>query len=153
MTAPELVFTCFNTLALLMWLCLIIAPRWKITQYLSEHTTVPTLVGAAYAIIILLHIQVIGNADFSTLEGVKALTAHNSDWLVTAAWFHYLAFDLMVGILILRTAQAKEIGHSWIVPCLLTTFMLGPIGWLLFQLTMLMQGKASLQGDTSMVHS
>jgi hypothetical protein len=54
--------------------------------------------------------------------------------LVTAGWVHYLAFDLLTGIFIRKNAQKHGINHWLIVPCLLFTFMLGPIGLLLYLL-------------------
>ncbi|HYJ37307.1 MAG TPA: abscisic acid-deficient protein Aba4 family protein, partial [Chitinophagaceae bacterium] len=52
--------------------------------------------------------------------------------IVVAGWVHYLAFDLMIGIFIRRNAIKHRINHWLIVPSLLFTFMLGPIGLLLY---------------------
>jgi len=68
--------------------------------------------------------------DFGTLASVMELfTAENT---VLAGWVHYLAFDLLVGMWILDQNKELEISHLLIIPCLLGTFMLGPIGFLLF---------------------
>jgi len=55
-------------------------------------------------------------------------------WSVGAAagWMHYLAFDFWVGAWILRDSQSRQIAHLWIVFPLLCTFMLGPVGVLLY---------------------
>ena len=54
--------------------------------------------------------------------------------LVTAGWVHYLAFDLMTGIWIKRNSLKYGIPHLLVIPCLLLTFMLGPVGLLLYLL-------------------
>jgi hypothetical protein len=61
---------------------------------------------------------------------VKALFA--SDALLLAGWIHYLAFDLFIGAWEVRTARAEGIPHLLVLPCLVLTFLLGPVGLLLF---------------------
>jgi hypothetical protein len=43
-------------------------------------------------------------------------------------WVHYLAFDLFVGSWQLRDAKRLDIAHVQLIPCLLLTLLLGPIG-------------------------
>jgi len=52
--------------------------------------------------------------------------------IVTAGWVHYLAFDLMTGAWIKKNSLKYNITHWLIIPCLFLTFMLGPIGLLLY---------------------
>jgi hypothetical protein len=61
---------------------------------------------------------------------VRAL--FQSDALLVAGWLHYLAFDLFVGAWQVRTARAEGIPHLMVVPCLVLTFLFGPVGFLLF---------------------
>ncbi|MEM9709122.1 MAG: ABA4-like family protein [Pseudomonadota bacterium] len=49
-----------------------------------------------------------------------------------AGWIHYLAFDLVAGALIVRLARRAELGFGWVIPCLLLTFLVGPIGLLAY---------------------
>jgi hypothetical protein len=51
---------------------------------------------------------------------------------VLAGWVHYLAFDLFVGTWIVSNSQKLNIRHLYILPCLFFTFMLGPIGLLMY---------------------
>jgi hypothetical protein len=60
---------------------------------------------------------------------------------VTAGWVHYLAFDLFTGIWIKKNAQKYNVHHLILIPCLLLTFMLGPIGLLLYLLIRLIKTK------------
>ena len=46
---------------------------------------------------------------------------------------HYLAFDLFVGAWETRDAVERGISRWILAPCLLLTFLFGPIGWLAYQ--------------------
>ena len=52
--------------------------------------------------------------------------------LLLAGWVHYLAFDLFIGAWETRDAQRNQIPHLVVIPCLVMTFMLGPIGLLFY---------------------
>jgi len=57
-----------------------------------------------------------------------------NEWAALAGWIHYLAFDLFVGCWEVRDAQAKNISHWYVIPCLILTFLFGPIGFLLYSI-------------------
>jgi hypothetical protein len=50
-----------------------------------------------------------------------------------AGWIHYLCFDLLVGILIWRSALRREQSFRWVSPVLLLVLMVGPLGWLAYE--------------------
>ena len=52
--------------------------------------------------------------------------------IALAGWVHYLAFDLFVGAWEVRTARREAIPHLLVLPCLVLTFLFGPVGFLLF---------------------
>ena len=64
------------------------------------------------------------------LGAVRALFA--DDRALLAGWTHYLAFDLFVGSWEVRDAQRVGVHHLLVAPCLLLTFLLGPVGLLLY---------------------
>ena len=68
--------------------------------------------------------------SFISLDGVMQLFRNES--AVLAGWIHYLAFDLMEGVFIVLNSLKNNIPHLLVIPCLLLTFMLGPIGLLLY---------------------
>lgn len=127
----EQIFTVANTAALLSWIILAVAPRWKWTSKIILSGAVPLLLSAAYLVIIVLFF---GSAEggFSSLEGVMKL--FTNEWAVLGGWIHYLAFDLLVGIWEVKDSQSRNISHWLVIPCLLLTFMLGPIGFLLYMI-------------------
>ncbi len=51
------------------------------------------------------------------------------------AWLHFLAFDLLVGAWLVRDSSRHQIPHGFVVPALILTFMLGPLGLLLYLVT------------------
>jgi hypothetical protein len=53
-------------------------------------------------------------------------------WLLLAGWVHYLAFDLFIGSWEVRDAAKNGIAHWMVIPCLVLTFLFGPIGLLLY---------------------
>jgi hypothetical protein len=52
--------------------------------------------------------------------------------LALVAWIHYLAFDLWVGAWEVEAAGKTGMRHLFVVPALVLTFLLGPIGLLTF---------------------
>jgi hypothetical protein len=67
---------------------------------------------------------------FGSLSQVSQL--FQNPYKLLAGWIHYLAFDLFVGSWEVRDAQRLGIHHLLVVPCLALTFLLGPIGLLLY---------------------
>lgn len=127
----EQIFSIANTVALLSWLLLIIVPRWKFTKIAIRSGAIPLLLAATYLILIVLFFGA-AEGGFSSLAGVMKL--FTNEWAVLAGWIHYLAFDLFVGIWEVKDAEKRGISHWLVVPCLILTFMLGPIGFLLYSI-------------------
>ena len=90
---------------------------------------IPGLLGLLYTWLIVNHFFS-AEGGFGSLEGVALLL--QSPPILLAGWIHYLAFDLFVGSWEVRDAQRIGVHHLLVVPCLLLTFMLGPIGLLLY---------------------
>ena len=76
----------------------------------------------------------LAEADFSSLAGILELYRNATPEAAAAGWMHYLAFDYWVGCWMLRDAQKKAVPHLLIVLPLLCTFMLGPVGIMLYVL-------------------
>jgi len=133
-TTPDQLFALGNSLALLGWLILILAPRrWPALNTLPR-LILPALLALAYVALILPNLFTT-EGNFSTIEGIRLLFA--SDALLAAGWIHYLAFDLFIGGWIADRSDEAGLPRLVQVPILLATFMLGPIGLLLFLLTRL----------------
>ena len=130
--SPDTIFQTCNTIAMVGWIVLlIISPFWSsFDKFLIG--IIITLLAIVYAWLIF---QVFSPGDFekfSSLNGVMELFTDKT--AVTAGWIHYLAIDLLTGIWIKKNAQKYNIHHLILIPCLLVTFMLAPIGLLLYLL-------------------
>jgi hypothetical protein len=128
----ERLFSLANTMVLPGWLLLVFLPRWRYSAGFVASCLLPALLGLAYLAIFLTHFgsQEQGFSAFSSLAGVKSL--FQSDALLLAGWIHYLAFDLFVGSWEVRDSRRLGINHLWVAPCLVLTFLLGPVGLLLY---------------------
>jgi ABA4-like protein len=132
MTADALFRLC-NSLALAGWLLLVLtgwSPRAsRVISSLITGLLVPALLCGLYLVLILTHWG--GHrGGFSSLSGVMLLFTDR--WLVLAGWVHYLAFDLFIGSWQVRDARLNRVPFVAVLPCLVLTFLFGPIGLLLY---------------------
>ncbi|RTQ47829.1 DUF4281 domain-containing protein [Hymenobacter gummosus] len=129
---PDFVFSLANAAVLPAWLLLALAPRWTLTRRLVRSGAWPLLLAALYAALILSHyLGPYGTeGGFSSLAEVRAL--FRNPWALTAGWAHYLCFDLCVGIWEVQDAERRGLPRIVLLPALLFTFLLGPVGLLLY---------------------
>jgi hypothetical protein len=125
----ERLFSIVNPAATVGWLLLLMAPRRRWATF-AAGTLIPILLAAVYLGLLLLHWSE-GRGGFSTLQGVTDLFAN--PWLLLAGWVHYLAFDLVVGTWETRDAMERGVSRWLLAPCLLATFLFGPVGFLVYQ--------------------
>lgn len=128
-TDPHVLFQFSGPLAMLGWLVLALAP---IAPRLAEGVAglaIPAILSVAYAGLILVH-WADAPGGFGSLADVMALFTDPP--VALAGWVHYLAFDLLIGAWITRTARTEGIPHLLILPCLVLTFLFGPAGFLAF---------------------
>ncbi|GAB3248117.1 ABA4-like family protein [Larkinella harenae] len=119
-----------NTLVLPQWLLMIFAPRWKPTDFLTKTLLIPALLALVYIYYLFFGRGELNLQSFSTLANIRTLFSHDDGLL--AGWIHYLAFDLAVGSWIVRNAHRRQVAHGWVIPCLVFTFLMGPVGLLLY---------------------
>ncbi len=125
------IFQAVNAVALVLWLVLILSPRWRgaIGQL--------RIAGAGglslfYVILVTTALTVgfgesAGPApDFSSIAGVRAIFA--SDGGVVTGWTHYLALDLFTGLWIAEDSDRRGISRFVQAPVLVLTFLAGPAG-------------------------
>ncbi|MPR33438.1 ABA4-like family protein [Salmonirosea aquatica] len=128
---PDQVFQIASTIVLPQWLLMAFAPRWFVTQFLVKSFLIPVILAVLYAYYLFAGGPIDFGA-FGTLEGVQGLFQNGGDGVMLAGWIHYLAFDLVVGSVVMRDAQERGIPHWWVVVPIFFCFMLGPIGLLLY---------------------
>jgi hypothetical protein len=119
-------FQIANSSALLCWVALLVL----------RHRAAPILRFVVPGALGLLYLWAIGTSlpgsegGFDSLANVKLLFA--SDRALLAGWVHYLAFDLFIGCWEVLDARERQVRYLFVVPCLLATFMVGPVGLLLY---------------------
>ncbi|WP_257462206.1 ABA4-like family protein [Archangium lipolyticum] len=125
----ELILKILNVPVLLGWLAMAVAPRALVTRWVLESDAIPLVIGAVYLALVAPHLPgLLG--QFDTLEHIGA--ALQRPGMLLAGWIHYLAFDFLVGRVVLADSQRRGIPHLLVVPCLFLTFMLGPTGYLAY---------------------
>lgn len=129
---PDSIFQLSNTIALLGWLILVIASPFLVSFDKLLIGIVVTLFALTYFWLLAQNFKFSDMEKFSTLDGVMEL--FTSKIAVTTAWLHFLAFDLMAGIWIKKNAVQHGIKHWILLPCFFFTFMIGPVGVLLYLL-------------------
>ena len=134
-------FSLINLLVMPAWALLIFLPRAKITRSVVHTLLYPVLIGVIYAAS-LIGALFFGFSDPDagfTFSGVQALFDHPNG--VITGWSHYLVFDLFVGAWIARDAQRLQIAHWQTLPCILGSYIFGPVGLLLYAILRLATGK------------
>ncbi len=131
------VFQIVNTIVLPAWLILIFAPKQKWRNPVIY--SFAAVMASVYAFYVLTGLNNFDPSSFGSLVGVKALFTH--DEAVLAGWVHYLVFDLLIGNWILNQSIKHGVKHYLVIPCLLLSFMFGPIGYLLFTIIKISKAK------------
>ena len=140
--SPESLFSLAGFLAAMGWLLLAVVPRWRLTMGIAG-VFLPLALAGLYLGLVLVHL-VGADGGFGSLEQVARL--FEDRWLLLAGWVHYLAFDLFVGAWEVRDAQRLALPHLAVLPCLVLTFFLGPVGLLAYFLV-----RATMRGAVTAV--
>ena len=125
----ESLFSIATTAVLPGWALLVFLPGWKWTTRLIASLLIPGLLGLLYLWLIVTGLPGAGGG-FGSLAEVARL--FDDPALLLAGWIHYLAFDLFIGAWEVRDARRVGLHHLLVVPCLGLTFMLGPVGLVLY---------------------
>jgi hypothetical protein len=124
----ETVFSVCNVSAMAGWIALLAAPLARDRMVLLARV-VCALLCAAY-LTQLFTITEPSGGSFQSLAGVSLLFSKGGN--VMLGWTHYLAFDLFVGSCEVEDAGRKHIPHWLMIPILIATFLVGPIGFLVY---------------------
>lgn len=126
----ELLFTTANALAAVCWLPLVVAPRSAFTARYTATPVAPLAFAVVYVVLVGVMLANPGEGGMGSLAELRQGFAR--DPVLLLAWVHYLAFDLMVGIWTLRDSVRLDLPRWAVAPCLVATFLLGPLGFTLY---------------------
>jgi hypothetical protein len=126
----DLLFVIANLVALAGWTALLLAPPGP-HRLVGFARIAGVLLALAYLLLFIVNARAAGvlAGDYS-LDGIGAFFAVPELRLV--GWVHYLAFDLWVGSWEVEEAGRSGMRRAALIPCLILTFLVGPIGLLLF---------------------
>jgi hypothetical protein len=127
----DTLFRISNLLVLPFWALMIVVPRWRWTGRIMRSPFVIAAPAGVYLALVVPRLSEIWPAvTRPTISGIAALLGSPAG--ATIAWFHFLAFDLLVGRWIYLDAQQRRISAWLISPVLFLTLMIGPVGFLLY---------------------
>lgn len=135
---PDVVYSIVNTIALVAWIALSIAPYNARVQQ-GALGGVVVMLGVLYAVLYIGSFNGAMMKELATLDGLMGLFSNKQ--ALVLGWTHYLAFDLVAGIYIVRNAQTHEVSSRAIIPFLWLTFMAGPLGWLTYVIFRVLKTK------------
>ncbi|MEO0542231.1 MAG: ABA4-like family protein [Pseudomonadota bacterium] len=129
---PEDYFVFASNAAMLGWVILVFGPRRFGWLNMVPLWVIPGLISALYAVLVLRHFSS-AEGGFDSLASVALL--FDNQWALLAGWIHFLAFDLFVGAVMAARMDRVGVGRLVQAPILITTLMLGPLGFLIAALT------------------
>jgi hypothetical protein len=127
----EALFQVSNIFVLPFWLLMIVLPYWRWTQRIIASPWIAAPTALIYAILVLPSAATLLPALAQpTLAGIAALLG--TPGAAAIAWAHFLTFDLLTGRWAYLDSRAHKISAWLMTPILLLTFLLGPLGFLLY---------------------
>ncbi|MGK2742294.1 ABA4-like family protein [Tepidicaulis sp. LMO-SS28] len=130
------------------WLLLAIFPYARFTQILVHSALVPLVIGCVYTFYIAAATFLEARPDGAGFSSLAALMIFfQMPEAALAGWVHYLVFDLFVGAWEVRDAQRRGMSLFLVLPCLLLTFLAGPVGLLLYLVLRALTGKGGWRLD------
>ena len=139
---PDTLFQLSGPIAMAGWLALAAYPLAPRLTQLAAGLVIPVILSLGYTALILAHWSG-AEGGFESLPDVMLLFTNPA--VALAGWLHYLAFDLFIGAWEVRTARRAAIPHLLVLPCLVLTFLFGPIGLLAFLGLRLVHGRLATQ--------
>ena len=122
---PNTIYSVCALVASVGWCLLVFRPKARWAAPLIVGVVIPTMLAVVYAAVLSQHLGDLA-VGFGSLDAVSRL--FENPWMLVAGWVHYFAFDLFVGAWMVRDAIRYQIPHLLVVPFLLLTFLLGPVG-------------------------
>lgn len=133
----DTMFALANAIGLIGWAALLFAPYRRATL-----VAVARIAGAALCVFYVVTFVKTGSPqmpiDYS-LAGIASF--FGVPGYLLAGWIHYLAFDLWIGSWEVEEAGRTGMPHWLVLPCLALTYLLGPVGLLLFLVARAMSPK------------
>ncbi len=125
----ETAFSAAGILAMVGWLMLLTSPFYPKWSNLIAGFVIPLILSLGYVVLLALSSRN-GEGGFGSLAEVMQMFSYSDAML--AGWIHFLAFDLFIGAWQCRKAREDGMIFWLVIPCLVLTFLFGPLGMLTF---------------------
>ena len=122
------IFALANLIVLPAWILLLLMPGWKWTRVIAAYIA-PAILGLAWVFLMAGQFTTRG-AGFGSLDQLIELV--RNPYVLVAVWLHNLILDVFLGAWEVRDAQRLGIPHAYVIPCLILTFLAGPVGLLAY---------------------
>ena len=131
MDTSETIFAIVNVWILPGWLLLLFAPSWKLTGKIVFYLIIGAL-AITYAWLLLSDISSFDPEAGSTLANISE--AFGDPRVALIGWIHYLAFDMLAGLVIALDARRIGVNRFLMALPLFLMLMTGPFGLLVYLL-------------------
>jgi hypothetical protein len=125
----EIIFSTVGVLSFIGWGALVFSPLRPAPLTLAARI-ISIVLALIYTYLLVSLWGHETKVDFSSLEGVADGFSYMGHLLT--GWIHFLALDLFLGAWQVERARKIGIPHIILLPCLMLTFLVGPLGLLLF---------------------
>ena len=136
---PDIFFTVTCIIAAFGWIIILVASPFWMGYDKFVVGIVIALLALTYTWLNFTNFDPTILKKFSTLDGVAELFQNKS--LLAAAWVHIMAFDLLAAVWIKNNSVKHGIGHMLIIPSIIFSCLLGPLGFLIYLLTRWLKTK------------
>ena len=144
----ETVFRIANFLAVIGWMVLLPAALFGWQRGLERvcGAIIPMILAGAYGLVLVSFWGRV-HVDVDSVAAISAMFRQPAAAL--AGWLHYLAFDLLIGVMLAQ--RMREDGVPWFVmmTILVLTAFAGPAGFLLFQGVRVARGNSAGKAQTA----
>ena len=128
--SAEMLFLAVHAVALAGWVSLFALPLIGRRRAILCARWAAVPLALLYLLFLLTHLKAIPTDAGYTLAAVGR--AFDKPVLLLAGWIHYLVLDLWVGSWEAEHGEKAGVPHVVLLPCLVATMMIGPLGLLLY---------------------
>jgi hypothetical protein len=119
-----------HAVALVGWIALLALPWIGRRRAVATARWAVVPLCLLYLLFLSTHLKAIPTDAGYTLEAIAR--AFDRPVLLLAGWIHYLVLDLFAASWEAEDSERSGVPHGALVICLIATFMLGPLGLLLY---------------------
>ena len=141
----EMLYYWVNLGVLPFWLILIFAPQSHISRIFVTSIFPILILGAAY--IFVLYKSYLSSFDFINnfslylgIDNISNLFSNNN--FLIMFWIHFISINLFTGGWIVNDSQKFQISKMLLIIPLLTTYLIGPLGLILYWLIRIFYAKS-----------